>query len=115
MSESNCLKLAKSIIAGRRIKRGDDLSIFLTAPLPELQEGARLLQDHFCGNHIDFCTIINGRSGRCGEDCKYCAQAAQLGARQQAVRRAEADVASRAHGFVRLDGSVEVAARERAA
>ena len=43
------------------------------------------------------------------------AQAAQLGARQQAVRRAEADVASRAHGFVRLDGSVEVAARERAA
>lgn len=76
MSESNCLKLAKSIIAGRRIKRGDDLSIFLTAPLPELQEGARLLQDHFCGNHIDFCTIINGRSGRCGENCKYCAQAA---------------------------------------
>lgn len=76
MSESNCLKLAKSIIAGRRIKRGDDLSTFLTAPLPELQEGARLLQDHFCGNHIDFCTIINGRSGRCGENCKYCAQAA---------------------------------------
>ena len=76
MSESNCLELAKSIIAGRRIKRGDDLSIFLTAPLPELQEGARLLQEHFCGKHIDFCTIINGRSGRCGENCKYCAQAA---------------------------------------
>ena len=76
MSEANCLSLAKKIIAGYRIKRGDDLSLFLKAPLAELQEGARLLQDHFCGKHVDFCTIINGRSGHCGENCKYCAQAA---------------------------------------
>ena len=69
-------KLTDKIIAGLRIKRGDDLSYLLTAPLAELQAGARRLQDHFCGNHIDLCTIINGRSGRCGENCKYCAQAA---------------------------------------
>ena len=68
--------LADSIIQGYRIQRGDDLSIFLEAPLEELQKGAGILQRHFCGNHVDFCTIINGRSGRCGEDCKYCAQAA---------------------------------------
>ena len=68
--------LTDSIIQGYRIRRGDDLSIFLEAPLEELQQGAGVLQRHFCGNHIDFCTIINGRSGRCGEDCKYCAQSA---------------------------------------
>lgn len=68
--------LADSIIQGYRIQRGDDLSIFLEAPFEELQKGAGALQRHFCGNHVDFCTIINGRSGRCGEDCKYCAQAA---------------------------------------
>lgn len=68
--------LADSIIQGYRIQRGDDLSIFLEAPLEELQKGAGALQRHFCGNHVDFCTIINGRSGRCREDCKYCAQAA---------------------------------------
>ena len=68
--------LADSIIQGYRIQRGDDLSIFLEAPLEDLQKGAGILQRHFCGNHVDFCTIINGRSGRCGEDCKYCAQAA---------------------------------------
>ena len=62
--------LADSIIQGYRIQRGDDLSIFLEAPLEELQKGAGALQRHFCGNHVDFCTIINGRSGRCGEDCK---------------------------------------------
>ena len=67
--------LTDRIIKGYRIQRGDDLSIFLEAPLEELQKGAGALQRHFCGNHVDFCTIINGRSGRCGEDCKYCAQA----------------------------------------
>ena len=44
-----------------------------------------------------------------------CVQAAQLRARQQAVRGAEVDVAGRAHALVGLDGPVEVAARKRAA
>ena len=73
----NVTELSKEIIGGSRIKRGDDLSVFLTAPMKEIQEGAHNLQEHFCGKHIDFCTIINGRSGRCGEDCKYCAQSAR--------------------------------------
>ena len=76
MKVTNIEKLTDAIIAGLRIRRGDDLSYFLTAPLSVMQEGAGRLHKHFCGNHIDFCTIINGRSGRCGEDCKYCAQAA---------------------------------------
>ena len=68
--------LTDKILAGYRLKRGDDCSLLLTAPLEELLEGAGRLQRHFCGNHIDLCTIINGRSGRCSENCKYCAQAA---------------------------------------
>ena len=68
--------LTQEIIDGYRICRQDDLSIFLDAPLETLQEGAHRLQEHFCGKHIDLCTIINGRSGRCSENCKYCAQAA---------------------------------------
>ncbi|MBR6013008.1 MAG: biotin synthase BioB [Selenomonadaceae bacterium] len=70
-------KIAEKIIDGERLKRGDDFEIFLTAPLEEIQHGASLIQKNFCGNHVDLCTIINGKSGRCGEDCKYCAQSAK--------------------------------------
>jgi biotin synthase len=69
-------KLAEEIIAGRRLTRQDDLSFFLTCDLQELQEGADMLRKYFCGDKVDLCTIINGKSGRCGENCKYCAQSA---------------------------------------
>ena len=68
--------IAHRIINGERIERGDDVSFFIDVPLSELQSGAHEIQEHYCGSHIDFCTIINGKSGRCGENCKYCAQAA---------------------------------------
>lgn len=68
--------LAKEIIAGRRLKRGEDFSFFLTTGSDELFEGANMIRESLCGNKIDLCTIINGRSGRCSEDCKFCAQSA---------------------------------------
>lgn len=74
MANVDVLELAQKIIDGHRIQRGDDLSFFLTCDLEKLETGAGWIQKHFCKNHIDLCTIINGRSGRCPENCKYCAQ-----------------------------------------
>ncbi len=68
--------LADEIIGGRRITRQDDLSMFLTCDLKELCEGADRIREYFIGDKVDLCSIINGRSGRCPEDCKYCAQSA---------------------------------------
>jgi biotin synthase len=68
------MKLAEEIIEGRRLGRSDDLSFFIDCDLDELCKGADRIRDYFCGDKVDLCTIINGRSGRCGEDCKYCAQ-----------------------------------------
>lgn len=70
------INLAKEIIDGRRLKREDDLSIFIDCDLTELCAGADLIRKHFVGKKVDLCSIINGRSGRCPEDCKYCAQSA---------------------------------------
>ena len=69
-------EIAERIINGERLKNSDDVNILLDAELDEVQRGAGSIQKHFCGNHIDLCTIINGKSGRCGENCKYCAQSA---------------------------------------
>lgn len=68
--------LTNDLIAGARLKPDDDLTILFKAPLEELQTAAGKVQRFFCGNHVDLCTILNGRSGRCSENCKYCAQAA---------------------------------------
>ena len=68
--------LADEIIGGRRITRQDDLNMFLTCDLKELCEGADRIREHFIGEKVDLCSLINGRSGRCPEDCKYCAQSA---------------------------------------
>jgi len=72
----NMIELAKEIINGKRIKRGDDLDMFITCDLKELCKGADMIREHFTGDKVDLCSIINGRSGKCPEDCKYCAQSA---------------------------------------
>ena len=72
----NVIKLAEDIIGGHRIKRGDDTEFFLAAELDELCRGADMIRKHFKGDHVDLCSIINGRSGKCSENCKFCAQSA---------------------------------------
>ena len=68
--------LAEEIISGRRMTRTDDLSVFLTCDLADLCRGADRIRAALVGDKVDLCAIINGRSGRCPEDCKYCAQSA---------------------------------------
>lgn len=68
--------LAKEIIAGRRLTSADDLQVLLDAPLEELMQGADLIRKELCGMRVDLCSIVNGRGGRCSENCKFCAQSA---------------------------------------
>ena len=63
--------ITQSILQGSQLKRGDDCSFLLETDLSELCTQANRLRQHFCGNQVDLCTIINGKSGRCSEDCKF--------------------------------------------
>jgi len=42
----------------------------------ELFSVANEIREKYCGNQIHTCTISNAKSGRCEEDCKFCAQSA---------------------------------------
>ncbi|HOV79927.1 MAG TPA: biotin synthase BioB [Bacillota bacterium] len=45
--------------------------------LGELLELSREVRMRFSGREIDLCSIINARSGLCGEDCRFCAQSSR--------------------------------------
>lgn len=70
------IALAKEIISGRRLTKEDNLQVLIDADLDELIAGANLIRRELCGNRVDLCSIINGRGGRCSENCKFCAQSA---------------------------------------
>lgn len=49
-----------------------------TEILEELCNSADEIRKKFCGDRFDLCTITNAKSGKCSEDCKYCAQSAHF-------------------------------------
>ncbi len=65
----------QEIYAGLEITREEALAL-VDAPLAELSAAANEIRAHMCGNRFDLCTIVNGKCGKCSEDCKYCAQSA---------------------------------------
>ena len=42
--------------------------------LEDLTFYAEKIKEKFCGKSFDICSIINGKSGKCSENCKFCAQ-----------------------------------------
>lgn len=67
-------ELKEKILEGNLIDK-EEAMMLVDADLTSLCEAANEIRENFCGNIFDMCTIINGKSGRCSENCKYCAQA----------------------------------------
>lgn len=68
-------KLVDNILNGYEITREEAMKLW-DEPYEDLASASEKLKFYFCGNSFDLCTIINGKSGKCSEDCKYCAQSA---------------------------------------
>lgn len=68
-------ELKEKALHGERITREEAL-VLSQVPLAELREAADEIRKMMCGNGFDLCTIVNGKCGKCSEDCKYCAQSA---------------------------------------
>lgn len=73
MNYSELLK--QKIFDGEQITKQEAIELY-EQPLSELCRNADEIRRHFCSNGFDICTIINGKSGHCSENCRFCAQSA---------------------------------------
>lgn len=67
-------RLKERIEQGYRLGYDEALELLRTTPETELCALAHALRTRYQGKTIDMCSIMNARSGRCSEDCKWCAQ-----------------------------------------
>jgi len=51
-----------------------EIKQLLKMPLAELTAKADMTRQTAAGSTLELCTIMNAKSGMCGEDCKFCAQ-----------------------------------------
>lgn len=75
------IDIAKKVISGESLDQETCLAL---AGVQEdsvffMMAGANLIRDHFFGNTVHLCTICNGKSGRCSEDCRFCSQSGFAG------------------------------------
>lgn len=71
-------RLKDKIMAGGSLSRQEALSLCDVddSMQDELWKAAEEITAAFCPRSFDTCSIIKARSGRCPEDCKWCAQSA---------------------------------------
>ena len=70
--------LFKSILNGEPLTEQQALTILHSsgADLTEILAGAHRIKEKHFGDRIELCSIINAKSGRCAENCAFCAQSA---------------------------------------
>lgn len=66
--------IENKLISGGEISEAEALIIEQNWTTEQICEVADRVRTHFMGNKIDTCSIMNARSGRCSEDCKWCSQ-----------------------------------------
>jgi len=68
------IDLRNRILDGYQISNTEALRISSTAEPETLYESANKIRENFNGSNFDLCSILNIKSGKCSENCRFCAQ-----------------------------------------
>src|SRR5512139_1055299 len=71
-------KIGEKVFEGEKVGMDDLLPLLGTKgpDILDLAAVANRVREEFNGNEIDLCSLLNAKSGRCSEDCAFCAQSA---------------------------------------
>ena len=72
-------QLGAEVLSGGKLSREDALWLFHlenSADIFDLLSWANRIREHFKGNKIHLCSIVNIKAGGCSENCRFCAQSA---------------------------------------
>lgn len=94
-------KITGKVLSGDEITETEAYFLTEIKDTDALCEAARQITQTFVSDEFDSCSIINVRSGRCPENCKWCAQSAHY--------RTGCDE----HGVVPVDDCVEAARKNK--
>jgi len=78
MTPQDILNISERAFAGRALDPADGLRILQArgAEFSLFLAGAHRLRQAAFGDRVELCSIINAKSGRCPENCSFCAQSA---------------------------------------
>ncbi|MBL9137349.1 MAG: biotin synthase BioB [Verrucomicrobiales bacterium] len=71
--------LGRRVLDGGRVERDEAMFLFgleSSADIFELLAWANRIREHYKGNKVHLCSIVNAKAGGCSENCKFCAQSA---------------------------------------
>ncbi len=68
------LKCMQRVLSGENLSFQQALDLVENGDPVELYRAADTIRKKLHGDSLDLCSIVNAKSGKCSEDCKFCAQ-----------------------------------------
>lgn len=72
-------RIGRETLSGQPVARADAEWLFQlesSADIYDLLSWANRIREHFKGNKIHLCSIVNAKAGACSENCSFCSQSA---------------------------------------
>jgi biotin synthase len=70
-------RLGRRILEGGQVTRDEAQWLFALddgSDIHDLLSWANRIREHFKGNKVHLCSIVNAKAGNCSENCSFCAQ-----------------------------------------